>query len=183
MNSISYDLGLTSRPISILVHANEMLRDEVRTTNGTIRIVGVPPGEAPLWVREKWLGLELPLAGFPSPGEYPLVFQGLARGWGSCGRSCVAGLLESLDIQLMEAAPWKFLKKRTPRPPRGGRSMPLNLSPQTAILYFMRRFANGFVASRSRMSVRRNPGVRKLLNPHIAVLIRATPAITHASQR
>jgi len=70
MNSISYDLGLTSRPISILVHANEMLRDEVRTTNGTIRIVGVPPGEAPLWVREKWLGLELPLAGFPSPGEY-----------------------------------------------------------------------------------------------------------------
>jgi hypothetical protein len=28
-----------------------------------IRIVSVPPGEAPLWVREKWVGLELPLAG------------------------------------------------------------------------------------------------------------------------
>jgi len=27
-----------------------------------IRIVAVPPGEAPLWVREKWVGLELPLA-------------------------------------------------------------------------------------------------------------------------
>ena len=27
-----------------------------------IRIVSVPPGEAPLWVREKWVGLELPLA-------------------------------------------------------------------------------------------------------------------------
>jgi hypothetical protein len=27
-----------------------------------IRIIGVPPGEAPLWVREKWVGLELPLA-------------------------------------------------------------------------------------------------------------------------
>lgn len=27
-----------------------------------IRIVQVPPGEAPLWVREKWVGLELPLA-------------------------------------------------------------------------------------------------------------------------
>jgi hypothetical protein len=26
-----------------------------------IRIVSVPPGEAPLWVREKWVGLELPL--------------------------------------------------------------------------------------------------------------------------
>ena len=33
-----------------------------------IRIVGVPPGEAPLWVREKWVGLELPLArGNPGP--------------------------------------------------------------------------------------------------------------------
>ena len=28
-----------------------------------IRIVRTPPGEAPLWVREKWVGLELPLAG------------------------------------------------------------------------------------------------------------------------
>jgi len=27
-----------------------------------IRVVRVPPGEAPLWVREKWVGLELPLA-------------------------------------------------------------------------------------------------------------------------
>jgi hypothetical protein len=27
-----------------------------------IRIIAVPPGEAPLWVREKWVGLELPLS-------------------------------------------------------------------------------------------------------------------------
>ena len=27
-----------------------------------IRIVGVPDGEAPLWVREEWVGLSLPLA-------------------------------------------------------------------------------------------------------------------------
>jgi len=27
-----------------------------------VRIVAVPPGEAPLWVREQWVGLELPLA-------------------------------------------------------------------------------------------------------------------------
>jgi len=26
------------------------------------RITSVPPGEAPLWVREKWVGLSLPLA-------------------------------------------------------------------------------------------------------------------------
>ena len=28
-----------------------------------IRITSVPPGDAPLWVREKWVGLALPLAG------------------------------------------------------------------------------------------------------------------------
>ena len=27
-----------------------------------VRIIQVPPGEAPLWVREKWVGLVLPLA-------------------------------------------------------------------------------------------------------------------------
>jgi hypothetical protein len=29
---------------------------------GRVRIVAVPPGEAPEWVRAKWVGLELPLA-------------------------------------------------------------------------------------------------------------------------
>jgi len=29
---------------------------------GWIRITSVPPGEAPQWVREKWVGLMLPLA-------------------------------------------------------------------------------------------------------------------------
>lgn len=28
----------------------------------TIRIIATPPGQAPLWVREMWVGLELPLA-------------------------------------------------------------------------------------------------------------------------
>lgn len=36
----------------------------------SIRITAIPPGEAPLWVREKWVGLELPLAeANPSPHE------------------------------------------------------------------------------------------------------------------
>src|SRR5882762_1057950 len=28
----------------------------------SVRITSVPPGEAPLWVRERWVGLSLPLA-------------------------------------------------------------------------------------------------------------------------
>ncbi len=32
-----------------------------------IRIIATPSGQAPLWVREKWVDLELPLAGHPRP--------------------------------------------------------------------------------------------------------------------
>jgi hypothetical protein len=31
-------------------------------TPSRIRIIAIPPGEAPQWVREQWVGLELPLA-------------------------------------------------------------------------------------------------------------------------
>jgi hypothetical protein len=31
-----------------------------------VRIIAVPAGEAPLWVREKWVGLTLPLTRFPT---------------------------------------------------------------------------------------------------------------------
>ena len=34
----------------------------MESTYRTIRIVSIPPGEAPTWVRERWVGLELPLA-------------------------------------------------------------------------------------------------------------------------
>ena len=42
----------------------------MKRVNASVRIVGVPPGEAPLWVREKWIGLELPLARYAEPKEY-----------------------------------------------------------------------------------------------------------------
>jgi hypothetical protein len=32
----------------------------------SIRIIATPPGDAPLWVREKWVGLELPIVGSDS---------------------------------------------------------------------------------------------------------------------
>jgi len=39
-------------------------------TTSVIRITSVPPGEAPLWVRERWVGLELPAHGPASPRHY-----------------------------------------------------------------------------------------------------------------
>lgn len=38
----------------------------------TIRITSAPPGEAPRWVREKWVGLELPTHQ-AAPAKYPCV--------------------------------------------------------------------------------------------------------------
>ena len=35
-----------------------------------IRIVAVPPGEAPLWVREKWVGLDLPVAHYSGSRKF-----------------------------------------------------------------------------------------------------------------
>ena len=42
----------------------------VKRVNASVRVVGVPPGDAPLWVREKWVGLELPLIRSATPKEY-----------------------------------------------------------------------------------------------------------------
>jgi hypothetical protein len=42
----------------------------VTKANLSVRIIGVPPGEAPLGVREKWVGLELPLTRYPAPRDY-----------------------------------------------------------------------------------------------------------------
>lgn len=53
-----------------------------------IRIVAVPPGQAPLWVREKWVGLELPLyRNLPAKKRLTV---------GVLDRPSVAGLLWSL---------------------------------------------------------------------------------------
>ncbi|HEX7253677.1 MAG TPA: hypothetical protein VF376_12405 [Thermoanaerobaculia bacterium] len=39
-----------------------------------IRIIAIPPGEAPPWVREQWVGLELPLAQRSSSARSRRVF-------------------------------------------------------------------------------------------------------------
>jgi hypothetical protein len=42
-----------------------------------IKIVGIPPGEAPEWVRKEWVGLELPLA---KRTDSPVVTYGVLSG-------------------------------------------------------------------------------------------------------
>ena len=37
----------------------------------TVRIIAAPPGEAPLWVRQKWVGLDLPVTRYAGHGRFP----------------------------------------------------------------------------------------------------------------
>jgi hypothetical protein len=59
---------------------------EVSKAGTKIRIISVPPGEAPPWVREKWVGLELPLTRWVSPKKF------LGFGAVSGPRTCLAQL-------------------------------------------------------------------------------------------
>jgi hypothetical protein len=57
-----------------------------------VRIVAVPPGEAPLWVRQKWVGLDLPVMRYAAhrkmlafgvlsiPQSWPAQWAAILRG-------------------------------------------------------------------------------------------------------
>ena len=72
--------------------------DDMNNTNPTIRIVGVPPGEAPLWVREQWVGLELPLTRHKAPKAFYAF-----------------GVLSSPPTWLAQC--WEIVRGRAPRIP------------------------------------------------------------------
>ena len=72
--------------------------DDVSKTNWTVRIIAVPPGEAPLWVREKWVGVELPVARYSSActfyayGVLSLPRTWVAQWWGIIARAGAADI-------------------------------------------------------------------------------------------
>lgn len=62
-----------------------------------IRIIAIPPGEAPLWVREKWVGLELPLADGDSVVQ--VFTSGVLSGPRNRFLAIIWGLLGRLKVQ------------------------------------------------------------------------------------
>ena len=71
----------------------------MKVTMGRIRIVRVPAGEAPLFVRQVWVGLELPCdpyLGYPSGGMERGVLSGQESLFNRCGFSVPQD--EALDI-------------------------------------------------------------------------------------
>ena len=92
-------------------------------------ITSIPPGEAPPWVREKWVGLSLPLAQRSSkPQKFfsigvlssPKSFLGWLRAWLNGGIYRESGFIvesqvaiEILSKKSPEAAEW--WQKNTPK--------------------------------------------------------------------
>jgi len=90
-------------------------------SGGMIEIVATPAGEAPLWVREAWIGLRLPLAPGRSEGSWwssgvlssrkgivgPLIKILLGRSERASGfRVLAQEALEALDRVRPDAAHW-----------------------------------------------------------------------------
>ena len=75
-------------------------------TKPAIRIIGVPPGEAPLWVREQWVGLELPLTRQSAPRAY-YVYGVLSapRSWLAQWWGIIRGQAERIPGYAVESAP------------------------------------------------------------------------------
>jgi len=72
----------------------------------TIRIVAAPPGEAPLWVREKWVGLDLPVTRYSAcSGFLGLSVPSTPRSWLGQWAAVVRGRAEPVAGYAVEASP------------------------------------------------------------------------------
>jgi hypothetical protein len=65
----------------------------------SIRVIAIPPGEAPLWVREKWVGLELPLADAKNTAQEAFTSGVLSAGPRNRFLAIIWGLLGRLKVQ------------------------------------------------------------------------------------
>lgn len=76
----------------------------------TIRIIAAPPGEAPLWVREKWVGLDLPVTRYSGQGRFQGRFLALGvltapRSWLGQWIAVIRGRAERVAGYMVEAIP------------------------------------------------------------------------------
>ena len=46
------------------------MEDGMNNPDWVVRIVAVPPGEAPFWVRQKWVGLDLPVVRYSAHRKF-----------------------------------------------------------------------------------------------------------------
>jgi len=88
-----------------------------------IRIIAIPPGEAPQWVREQWVGLELPLAQRSRRARSRRVFGVLTGPRGLLARwlailSGPASRETGYAVPILDAV--AMLERKSPEAARGG---------------------------------------------------------------
>lgn len=78
----------------------------VNKTDWTIRIVAAPPGEAPLWVRQRWVGLDLPVARYSGQSRFlGLGVLTMPRSWLGQWFAVARGRAELVAGYAVEALP------------------------------------------------------------------------------
>ena len=97
---------------------------DVSKPDWTVRIVAVPPGEAPLWVREQWVGLDLPVARYSGHRKFlGLGVLSMPRSWWVNGSPYVEAAPSSSPVMRSRPClPSEFSAGRAPRPRHGGTS-------------------------------------------------------------
>src|SRR5437764_13146902 len=78
----------------------------VNKPDWTVRIIAVPPGEAPLWVRQRWVGLDLPVMRYAAHRQL-LAFGVRSRphSWPAQWAAVFRGQAELIAGYAVEAAP------------------------------------------------------------------------------
>ncbi len=78
----------------------------VNNIDWTIRIIAAPPGEAPLWVRQKWVGLDLPVARYSGRSRFlGLGVLSMPRSWLGQWLAVARGRAEMVGGYAVEALP------------------------------------------------------------------------------
>ena len=78
----------------------------VNKADWTIRIIAAPPGEAPFWVREKWVGLDLPVTRYSGRGRFlALGVLTAPRSWLGQWIAVIRGRAERVPGYVVEAVP------------------------------------------------------------------------------
>ena len=78
-----------------------------------VRIVAVPPGEAPLWVRQKWVGLDLPVMRYAAHRKlHAFGVRSRPHSWPAQWAAVVCGQAELIAGYAVEAAPAVGIRAR-----------------------------------------------------------------------
>jgi hypothetical protein len=83
----------------------DAVRDRMSNPDWAVRIVAVPLGEAPLWVRQKWVGLDLPVVRYAAHRKSPAFgVLPMARTWSTQWAAVRRGRAERVAGYAVEAA-------------------------------------------------------------------------------